>query len=71
MEELEQEIIRDAINKVAEDTGPEEIDQIKHSERFILSDAQKLIEGLDQVPELLLIDGNRFKPIRTFLMSVL
>ena len=41
MEELEQEIIHDAIGYKIAECSPEEIDKINILERFFLSDAQK------------------------------
>ncbi len=63
MEELEQEIMEDAISYKVAECSPEEIDQINILNASFLA-MHRSIEGLGQVPELLLIDGNRFKPYK-------
>ncbi len=63
MEELEEEIIRDAISYKVAECSPEEIDDINILNASFLA-MHRSIEGLSQEPELLLIDGNKFKPYK-------
>ena len=63
MEQLEQEIKGDAISYKIAECNPEEIDQINILNASFLA-MHKSIEGLKKVPELLLIDGNKFKPYK-------
>ena len=63
MEELEKEIIEDAISYCVAECSPEKIDEINILNASFLA-MHKSIEGLNQEPELLLIDGNKFKPYK-------
>ena len=60
---LEIEIKRDAISWAVEEASMEEIDKINILNASFLA-MHRAIKNLNQEPELLLIDGNRFNPYK-------
>jgi len=63
LEILEKEVKKDALSWQVAEVGPEEIDEINILNASFLA-MHRAIEGLKKLPELLLIDGNRFKPYK-------
>lgn len=61
--QLEQEIKRDALAWAVAEISSEEIDKINILNASFLA-MHKALDQLNTQPELLLIDGNRFKPYR-------
>ncbi|WP_276498051.1 ribonuclease HII [Pontibacter litorisediminis] len=62
-EQLRQEITRDAVAWAIGEATPEEIDTINILNATYLA-MHRALEVLQQQPEFLLVDGNRFKPYR-------
>lgn len=61
--ELEDLIKREAIDWKISEVSPEEIDEVNILNASFLA-MHRAIDELKQIPELLLVDGNRFKPYK-------
>lgn len=62
-EELEQVIKQNAISYSVKKVSPKKIDQINILNASILA-MHKALDGLSKRPEMILVDGNKFKPYK-------